>query len=141
MCLSFLFSQPQIYKMIILRVIKVDTSCTSVEQSLVKQTVTGDRICPISSFLCRSCYAYTPQGFVINHLLDLHHLDELKNFATNNLLQLVVEVAYCNPRTWLVTYWELCIENERLSLQNKSNGYWGKGSTIGWYKVLGLLYL
>ena len=30
---------------------------------------------------------------------------------------------------------------ERLLLQNKSNGYWGKGSTVGWYKVLGFLYL
>ena len=53
---------------------------------------------------------------------DLHHVDELKNFAGNIFLKLVSK-----PRTgictlnWLVTYWELCIENERLSLQSKSN--------------------
>ena len=37
--------------MIILRAIKEDTSCTSVEQILFKQIVTGDRICHSSSFL------------------------------------------------------------------------------------------
>ena len=37
--------------MIILRAIKEDTSCTSVEQSLFKQIMTEDRICPSSSFL------------------------------------------------------------------------------------------
>ena len=72
--------------MIILRAVKVDISCISVEQSLFKQIVTGDKICPSSSFLCRSCYVSAPQGFVTKHLLDLHRLDELKNFAANNLL-------------------------------------------------------
>ena len=53
---------------------------------------------------------------------DLHRVDELKNFAANIFLKLVSK-----PRTgirtsnWLVTYWEPCIEKERLSLQNKSN--------------------
>ena len=32
------------------------------------------------------------------HLLDLHHVDELKNFAANNLFRLVIEVAYWDPR-------------------------------------------
>ena len=64
----------------------MDISCISVEQSLFKQIVTGDKICPSSSFLCRSCYVCAPQGFVTKHLLDLHRLDELKNFVANNLL-------------------------------------------------------
>ena len=72
MYLSFLFSQPQTYKRIILRAVKVDTSCTSVEKSLFKQIVTGDRICPSSSFLCRSCCVCAPQGFVTKHFLDFH---------------------------------------------------------------------
>ena len=38
------------------------------------------------------------------HLLDLHRVDELKNFVTNNLLKLVIEVAYWDLRNWLVTY-------------------------------------
>ena len=37
------------------------------------------------------------------HLLDLHHVDELNNFAANNLFRLVIEVAYWDPRNWLVT--------------------------------------
>ena len=55
-------------------------------------------------------------------LIDLHRVNELKNFAGNIFLKLVSK-----PRTgirtsnWLVTYWEPCIEKERLSLQNKSN--------------------
>ena len=35
----------------ILRVVKVYTSYTSVEQSLFKQFVTGDRVCPSSSLI------------------------------------------------------------------------------------------
>ena len=31
------------------------------------------------------------------HLPDLHRVDELKNFATNNLFRLVIEVAYWDP--------------------------------------------
>ena len=32
------------------------------------------------------------------HLLDLHRVDELKNFAANNHFKLVIEVAYWDPR-------------------------------------------
>ena len=60
--------------MIILKAIKVNTSCTNVEQSLFKQIVTRDRICPSSSFLCRSCCVYAPKGFVAKHVLDLHRV-------------------------------------------------------------------
>ena len=38
------------------------------------------------------------------HLPDLHRVDELNNFAANNLFRLVIEVAYWDPRNWLVTY-------------------------------------
>ena len=38
------------------------------------------------------------------HFLDLHRVDELKNFAANNLFRLVIEVAYWDPGNWLVTY-------------------------------------
>ena len=31
------------------------------------------------------------------------------------------QVAYWDSCNWLITYWKPCIENERLSLQNKSN--------------------
>ena len=141
MCLGFLFSQSQTYKRIILRAVNVDTSCTSVEQSLFKQTVTKDKICPNSSLLCRSCRVCAPQGFVTKHLLDLHHLDELKNFAANNLLQLVIEVEYWDLHNWLVMYWESCITRRDCHYRTSSIGYWDKGSTVGWQKVLGFIYL
>ena len=62
------------------------TQVAQVLSKVFKQIVTGDRICPSSSFLCRSCCVCTPYGFVTKHLLDLHRLNELKNFATNNSL-------------------------------------------------------
>ena len=34
---------------------------------------------------------------MIKHLPDLHCVDELKNFAANDLLRLVIEVAYWDP--------------------------------------------
>ena len=38
------------------------------------------------------------------HFPDLHRVDELKNFAAKDLFRLVIEVAYWDPRNWLVTY-------------------------------------
>ena len=55
------------------------------------------------------------------HLPDLHLMDELKNFAAKNLFRLVIEVAYCDPRNWLVTYLGAVHQKGELSLQNKSN--------------------
>ena len=37
------------------------------------------------------------------HLPDLHRMDELKNFAANNLFRLVIEVTYWDPHK-LVTH-------------------------------------
>ena len=34
---------------------------------------------------------------------------------------------------WLVTYWELCIEWKYCRYNTTPIGYWGKGSTVGWY--------
>ena len=55
------------------------------------------------------------------HLPDLHRVDELKNFAANNLFRLVFEVAYWDLRNWLVTYLGVVHQKGGLSLQNKSN--------------------
>ena len=58
---------------------------------------------------------------MIKHLPDLHRVDELKNFAANNLFRLVIEVACWDPRNWLVTYLGAVHQKGELSLQNKSN--------------------
>ena len=42
---------------------------------------------------------------------------------------------------WLVTYWELCIKRIDCHYRIGPIGYWGKGSIVGWYKVLGFFYL
>ena len=55
------------------------------------------------------------------HLFDLYHVDELKNFGANNLFRLVIEVAYWDPRNWLVTYLGAVHQKGELSLQNKSD--------------------
>ena len=50
--------------------VKQFTSCTSFEQILFKQIVIGDEVLALVHLF----------------LLDLHYVDELKNFAANNLL-------------------------------------------------------
>ena len=53
------------------------------------------------------------------HLPDLHRVDELKNFAANNLFRLVIEVVYWDSGNWLVTYLGAVNQKGKLSLQNK----------------------
>ena len=55
------------------------------------------------------------------HLPDLRRVDELKNFAANNLFRLVIEVVYWDPRNWLIMYLGAVHKKWELSLQNKSD--------------------
>ena len=55
------------------------------------------------------------------HLSNLNRVDELKNFAANNLFRLVIEVAYWDPHNWLITYLGAMHQKRELSLQNKSD--------------------
>ena len=66
------------------------------------------------------------------HLLDLHRVDELKNFVANNLFRLVIEVAYWDSRNWLVTYLGAVHQKGNCHYKTSPIGYWGKGSTVGW---------
>ena len=66
------------------------------------------------------------------HLPDLHRVDELKNFATNNLFRLVIEVAYWDPHNWLVTYLGVVHQKGNCYYRISPIGYWRKGSTVGW---------
>ena len=59
----------------------------------------------------------------------------------------------CSQQTSLVGDWSRVLRSAQLvshvlgshALKGKLSlspiGYWGKGSTVGWYKVLGFLYL
>ena len=55
---------------------------------LFTQIVTGDNL-PLYIFLLKKLLRLCAKGFVIKEFLDLHCLDELKNFATNIFLKLV----------------------------------------------------
>ena len=97
------------------------------------------RVCKCEVKLC-SCKLWPETEFILVHLsfeeaTVFVHLRVLwpKNFVVfivrwteklcnQYLSQVGDQVSYWNPRIyWLVIYWESCIENERLSLQNKSN--------------------
>ena len=55
------------------------------------------------------------------HLPDVYRVDELKNFAANNLFKLAIKVVYWDPRNWLVMYLGAVLQKGELSLQNKSD--------------------
>ena len=141
MCLGLLFSQLKTYKRIILKAVKVFTSCISVEQSLFKQIVTKDTVLPQFIFLVKKLLCLCTIGFCNQGTSRSSSCDKLKNFAANNLLQLVIEVAYWDPHNQLVTYWKPCITRRYYHYRTSPIGYWGKGSTLGWYKILRFLYL
>ena len=110
-------------------------------KSLCMQIVTGDN-CPSSSSSLQKLLHLCAKVFVTKESLDLHRLDELKNFAANIFLKVGVLVTYLDSCIdWLVTYWEPCIERRDCHYITSPIGYWGKGSTIGWYQVLGFLLL
>ena len=73
--------------MIVLRAVKWYTSCTSIEQTLFKQIVIGDKVLDlVYLFLLKKLLCICTVGFVTKHLLDLHRVDKLKNFAVDDLL-------------------------------------------------------
>ena len=52
--------------------------------------MTGDEVLAlVHIFLLKKLLCICTVGFVTKHLLDLHRVDELKNFAINNLFRLV----------------------------------------------------
>ena len=80
-------------------------------KSLCVQIVTRDRICLSSLYSLYKLLCLCAKGFVTKEFLDLHHVDELKNFAANIFLKVGVLVTYLDSCIdWLVTYWEPCIE-------------------------------
>ena len=55
------------------------------------------------------------------HLPDVYRVDELKNFAANNLFKFAIKVVYWDLRNWLITYLVAMHQKGELSLQNKSD--------------------
>ena len=115
--------------------------CNSIQKFFTSILWTGN-ICPSSSFSSKSCCICTSQGFVTKEFRDLHRVDEPKNFAANIFFKLVSKsrTRIC-ALNWLVMYWESCIKMRDCHYETSPIKYWGKGSTVGWYKVLRFLYL
>ena len=119
--------------MIVLRAVKWYTSCTSIEQTLFKQIVTRDKVLDlVHLFLLKKLLCICTVGFCDKHLLDLHRVDEVKNFAVNNLLSWCFEVVYWDPHNCLSRTWEPCIRKGNCYYRTSLIGYWNKGSTVGW---------
>ena len=83
--------------------------------------------------LCRNYCVFTPWVLWPRSFL-IFIVNELKNFAVNNLLQVggvshVLGFVY----HWLVTYWDSCIEWRDCHYNTSPIRYWGKGSIVGWY--------
>jgi len=88
--------------------------------------------------LWRSYYIFTqrvlwPRSFLI------FIVDELKSFATKNLCSQQsfsswwISHVLGSMHHWLVTYWDSCIKWRYCRYNTSLIGYWGKGSTVGWY--------
>ena len=106
----------------------------------VKKSVTGNLVWPSSSFSWRSCCVCTPRVLWSSNFMIfiVWWIEELCNQHSS---QVGDQVAYWDSRNWLVTYWEPCIERRDYHYRTSPIGYWGKGSIVGWYKVLRFLYL
>ena len=87
--------------------------------------------------LCRSYCVFTLRVLWLKSFL-IFIINELKNFAANNLLQVCgVSHVLVSVHHWLVTYWNLCIEWRDCRYNTSPIEYWGKGSTVGWYYEIG----
>ena len=70
-------------------------------------------------------------------LRDLHRVDELKNFVANNFLKLVIKL--CTGIHALISSSRTrscALKMRDCHYRTSPIVYWGKGSTVGWYKVL-----
>ena len=73
--------------MIFLRPVKLYTSCKNFEQTLFKQIVIGDKVLALVHLSLEEVAMYVHRRIFVNkNFLDLHRVDELKNFAANNFL-------------------------------------------------------
>ena len=79
---------------------------------------------------------------MIKGLHDIYRVDELKDFAANIFLKLVIKLCtrIFAPIGQSSTG-SRALKRRDYPYRTSPNGYWGKGSTVGWYKVLGFLYL
>ena len=85
----------------------------------------------------------TKQSLLHQHWISYWCFDvKLLQINYNNQKVAVELVTYWDPCIdWLVTYLEPCIERGDCHYITSLIGYWGKGSIVGWYKILGFILL
>ena len=64
-------------------------------------------------------------------------VNELKNFAANNLFKLLELVTYWDPYTLLSHVLGFVHQEKDYRYNTSPIGYWRKGSTVGWYFEIG----
>ena len=74
-------------------------------------------------------------------LFDFHCLHELKNFVANIFLKLVIKSRIGIRAIGYSRTGSRALKRRDCHYKTSPIRYWGKGSTLGWYKVLGFLYL
>ena len=117
-------------------------SCTSVEQSLVHANCNRRQNLPSFIFLLKKLLCLYTVRFCDQGAFWSSSCDELKNFAVNIFLRLVIQSC-----TGIHAFNGLSpIGSRALKLRDyhykiSPIRYWGKSSTVGWYKVLRFLYL
>ena len=79
------------------------------------------------------CEATTNQ---LQQSKDFCGVNHVLGFVQRSKLRIRIRVS-----NWLVMYWEVSIKRRYCHYRTSPIGYWGKDSTVGWYKVLGFLYL
>ena len=81
------------------------------------------------------------KGFMTKELLNLHCWMNWRTLQPTSSSSWCVSLVLGSAYHWSVTYWESCIEWRDCCYITSPIGYWGKGSIIGWYLVLGFLLL
>ena len=86
--------------------------------------------------LWKSYCIFTPRVLWSRSFL-IFIVDELKNFVANNLFKLLELVTYWDPCTLVSHVLRLMHQGKDCCYNTSSIGYWGKGSTVGWYYEIG----
>ena len=117
-------------------------NCTSVKQSLVHANFDQKQNFPWFIFFLKKLLCLYTVGFCNQWASWSSLCDELKNFAANILLKFVIKSRIGSAHLLVshvlgAMYWKMRDCHYRTS----PIIYWGKGSIVGWYKVLWFLYL
>ena len=137
-CVEFLFSQPKTYIRIIL---KGHLRLCNLMQSDYSLKLWPETICPSSSFFVE-VIASLRQRFCNQEASWSSSCGWTEELCSQHISKVGVLVTYWDPCIdWLVMYLELCFKRRDCYYITSPIVYQGKGSAVGWYKVLGFLYL